>query len=346
MTPAQRLVRSLAALVAAACLTGAPAVGPACAAAGGDAAWATSIADVTGVAGEEAFAFADTQINEASALAALAGGRFATVNDSGDTGRVFVVDARGRTVGTTRWEQSPRDVEALAPAPDGDVWVGDIGDNSASRPHIQVAKVPVGPGERTAHPTVYSLVYPDGAHDAETLLCDPTTGRLYVATKGWLGGTLYAAPTRLVAGQDNLLTAVGAVMPMATDGAFLPGGDEVLIRGYFGATTYTWPAMDKIASFRLPDQPQGEGVGVTPDGTVYLSSEGLHATVLRIRLPAKAVSTGSTSAGSTSGRSTSGGSTGRTSGASDSRGWWWLWPAGGVVGAAALGVLLRSLRRR
>jgi hypothetical protein len=342
VTPAQGLVRSLAALAAAASTTGALAAGPAHAASSGDAR-AASVASLTSVAGEEAFSFADTQINEASALAALAGGRFATVNDSGDTGRVFVVDARGRTVGTTTWEQSPRDVEALAPAPDGDVWVGDIGDNSASRPHIQVAKVPVGPGERTAHPTVYTLVYPDGAHDAETLLCDPATGRLYVATKGWLGGTLYAAPARLVAGQDNALTAVGAVMPMATDGAFLPGGDEVLIRGYFGATTYTWPAMDKIASFRLPDQPQGEGVGVTPDGTVYLSSEGLHAAVLRFRLPAAAVSSGRTSPGSDAASSVSTGSPSETP---DSGSSWWLWPAGGVVGAAALGVLLMSLRRR
>ena len=41
-------------------------------------------------------------------------------------------------------------------------------------------------GAATATPTVrsYELVYPDGARDAESLLSDPITGRLYVATQG------------------------------------------------------------------------------------------------------------------------------------------------------------------
>ena len=251
------------------------------------------------------FALQDPAIDEASALVVLPGGLFATTNDSGDTGRVFVVDGAGRTVGVTRWEQSPRDVEALAlaPSPAGQaaVWVGDIGDNTASREHVQVVKVPVGRGDRTVHPTLYSLTYPDGAHDAETLLCDPSTGRLYVATKGWLDGTLYAAPERLVAGEDNALLPVGAVLPMATDGAFLPGGDAVVVRGYLSATTYRWPSMDRIASFALPRQDQGEGVGVADDGTVWLSSEGVHSDVVPTRVPARALASPPVGAGSVSG---------------------------------------------
>ena len=138
-------------------------------------------------------------------------------------------------------------------------------------------------------------------------------------------------------------------MPMATDGVFLPGGHEVLIRGYFSATTYAWPSMDKIASFRLPDQPQGEGVGAEPDGaagTVYLSSEGLHSRVLRFDLPAKALSPAAAPTGAestaparkvTSRPAESDVSAGRP---------WWPWALGGVAGIAILGVLLRSLRPR
>jgi hypothetical protein len=299
------------------------------------------------------FTFADQRIDEASALVALPGGLFATTNDSGDTGRVFTVDAHGRTVGTTQWEQHPRDVEALAPAPDGgNVWVGDIGDNSATRPHVQVAEVPVGTGERSVHPTVYTLVYPDGAHDAETLLCDPQTGRLYVATKNWFGGTLYAAPAHLVAGRDNPLTPIAPVLPMATDGVFLPGGHEVLVRGYFSATTYAWPSMDKIASFPLPRQPQGEGVGVLPDGTVYLSSEGVHSQVLRFELPAKALTPAGSTASSVSPTASASAATPAApthptpTEATSSGQPWWPWALGGLAGAVIVAVLLRSLRPR
>ncbi len=57
--------------------------------------------------------------------------------------------------------------------------------------------MPVGPGNKDLDGPIYDLVYPDGPHNAETLMTDPTTGRLYVATKEVLGGTLYAAPSNL-----------------------------------------------------------------------------------------------------------------------------------------------------
>lgn len=340
MTPRHGIVRTLAACAGASFLAGALVGGPAHA------------ADGDGGAGRVVFPFADTRIDEASALVALSDGLFVTTNDSGDTGRIFTVDATGKTVGVTQWEESPRDVEALAPDPDGQIWVGDTGDNSASRPHIQVARVPAGAGDRSVHPTVYTLVYPDGSHDAETLLCDPSTGRLYVATKGWLGGTLYAAPEHLSAAGENELKPVATVMPMATDGVFLPGGRAVLVRGYFSATTYAWPSMDKIASFRLPTQPQGEGVGVRPDGTVYLSSEGVHSQVLRFALPARALPAPGASTGSANEAGSANGTphaepveapVGAAQGTGRS---WWPWAVGGVIGLAAIGVLLRSLRPR
>jgi hypothetical protein len=196
--------------------------------------------------------------------------------------------------------------------------------------------VPVGRGDRTVAPTVYDLVYPDGAHDAETLLCDPHTGRLYVASKEWLGGTLYAAPARLSPDRPNRLRAIAPVLPIATDGAFLPGGHRVVIRGYASATVYDWPSMRRVTTFALPAQPQGEGIAVAADGTGYLSSEGTHSKVLEITLPAAGAGAGGTG--------TTRDSTGTTRDSTERS--WWPWAVGGLVGLGAIGVLLRSLRPR
>lgn len=304
----------------------------------------------SGPSGQQAFTIQDPQLTEASALVVLPGGLFATTNDSGDTGRVFVLDGTGATVGVTRWEADPTDTEALASAGGDRLWVGDIGDNTASRHTIQVAEVPVGRGDRTVSPTVYDLAYPDGAHDAETLLCDPASGRLYIATKAFLGGTLYAAPAHLEAGVTNRLTPVGHVLPIATDGAFWPGGRFVVIRNYFSATLYAWPSLEPRATFPLPSQPQGEGIGVTPDGTIYLSSEGLHSKVLVDHLPpqversAFSVERSSSPAPTDSSRGKGDSST-RTSDSSTGAGWW-PWAVGGIAGLGIVGVLLRALRAR
>ena len=46
------------------------------------------------------------------------------------------------------------------------------------------------------------------------------------------------------------------------------------------------PALAEVGSFRLPDQQQGEGIAVDADGSLLVSSEGQHAPVLRVPLPA------------------------------------------------------------
>ncbi|MFI5626129.1 hypothetical protein ACIA03_21890 [Nocardioides sp. NPDC051685] len=227
------------------------------------------------------FAFSDPTISEASALTPLGKGLYATTNDSGDSGRVFTVDSSGDTVGVTHWAADPVDVEGLAPAGRHHVWVGDIGDNNSVWDSIRIAKVPVGRGERTVSPTVYELVYPDGPHNAESLLTHPD-GRIFVATKDWGGGRLYAVPERLDPDGPNRLKEVAPVIPMATDGAFFPDGRHLVVRGYYSATIYDWPSMDRVGSFRTPDQEQGEAIGVTAEGEVVVTSEGIRAEVIRV----------------------------------------------------------------
>jgi hypothetical protein len=222
----------------------------------------------------------DPAIVESSGLV-VDGGLFVTANDSGDSGRVFTVDGTGVTVGVTSWAPDPVDVEALAPAGPGEVWVGDIGDNTSSRPSVTVMRVPVGPGDRTVTPPAYTLVYPDGAHDAEALLAAPD-GRLLVVSKDLPAGAVYAAPRRLSSSSPNRLEKVAPAMPLVTDGAFLPDGRHYVLRGYGSATVYAYPGSRPVGSFLLPGQQQGEGIAADAQGWVHVSSEGAHSRVLRV----------------------------------------------------------------
>jgi hypothetical protein len=209
---------------------------------------------------------------------------FVTTNDSGDTGRLFVLNRRGRTVGVTHWSDRALDCEGLAPAGPGFVWVGDIGDNGVRRASISISKVPVGRGDRRVHVRKYRLAYPNGPANAETLMRNPRSGRLYVATKDASGGTLYAVPRRPSRKQVNVLRPVGPVLPTATDGAFLPGGDFLVVRSYSRGELYEWPSMRSAGSFALPGQRQGEGIAAGRGGVLFLSSEGVRQPVLRMSL--------------------------------------------------------------
>jgi hypothetical protein len=209
-----------------------------------------------------------------------------TINDSGDAAVVYGVDARtGETVSRTTYAPSVHDVEALAPGVDGTVWAGDIGDNRADRNSIAVYRVrPVG-GDRPA--AAHPLRYPDGPRDAETLLVQPHTQRVFVVSKSVFGGTVYAAPTRLRAGgSPQELTEFAHVGGLVTDGTFLPDGRHVLLRTYTSASVYTFPAFALVGTVRLPRQPQGEGISASRTGRVLLSTEGVHTPILQVRLPA------------------------------------------------------------
>lgn len=303
--------------------------------------------------------FRDPEIVESSGLA-VAGDLLVTTNDSGDTGRVFVVDSSGRTVGTTAWHGSPTDVEALAPLDDDEVWVGDIGDNTGSRDSIRVAPVPVARQDVDARVPVYDLVYPDGARDAESLLVHPVTGRLYVATKEIFGGLLYAAPEVLDPARPNRLTEVGPVVSIATDAAFFADGRHLVVRSYESATIYGFPSLEPVAELDLPAQEQGEGVAVTAEADLLISTEGQHTEVLRVSLPDPVRElvaprpTPSTEPSPTSPESSpasdrpdtvsrEGRELPETTETVRSP---WPWFLGGFIGLGIIVVLMRSLRRR
>ena len=243
--------------------------------------------DGHGLHARQLVAFTDPKVIESSGLVDR-GRLLFTINDSGDGPYVYAVDAHtGATTAVTTYSpDGVEDVEAIAPGRGGTLWVGDIGDNRASRTEIDVYHLRPSPTTGTVPSTRYRFRYPDGPRDAETLLVDPRTGRLLVVSKSVFGGTVFRAPRHPDPTGVNTLRPFADVDGLVTDGSFFPDGKHVVLRTYDSATTYSYPDFQPLGTVRLPDQPQGEGISVGADGRVLLSSEGLHSRVLQIHLPA------------------------------------------------------------
>ena len=260
------------------------------------------------------FTFRDPQIAESSGIVASAtrDDVFFTHNDSGDTARFFAVDRYGCTIGVfTAPGVTATDWEDIARGPGNSLWIGDIGDNNAVRNEIVVHRFDApavgaltdGGGcppaiEQMVAPASYRLRFEDGPHDAETLLVDPSTAQVFIITKSFTAGALYAAPNPLNAGDVNVLRKVAdvATPAFATGGDISSNGQEVAVRNYSGIDIRTIPNGNLAAAF-APGAPvqhldapdtgkQGEGLGFTRTGRNLLtSSEGVSAPVYLIPRP-------------------------------------------------------------
>ena len=232
-----------------------------------------------------AFAIKERRITESSGLAAdTANGLYWTVNDSGDSGVVYGLEPDGSLRGTLNFRASPIDVEAVAV--DGDrLYVADIGDNNASRDMVSVYFLtnPRASGLTVTYNS-YDFRYPDGAHDAETLLVGPD-GRLLIVTKGAEGGIYQAsrAPSR---SSTNVLRRVGDAPALVTDGVFLPGGTQIALLTYGSVEVIDAESYAKVSSIPIPNQPQAESLAVSLDGTgLLVGSEGRNSRVYLLPLP-------------------------------------------------------------
>jgi hypothetical protein len=256
--------------------------------------WGTA---ATGDRARLVFTIRDPRVTESSGLAAsrLHPGVVYTHNDSGDAARVFAVGPDGRVLATLRLAGvQARDWEAIAPGRDERgrpaLFVGDIGDNRGTWPSVAVYRIsePAVLRDATVPARRYRLRYPGGPRDAEALLVDPRSNRLFVASKEPAGGGLYEAPAVLRGDGVNLLRRVGGVPPLVTDGAFAPDGHTFVLRGYLDAYVYAASGR-RLDSFGLPAQDQGESITYTGDGRdLLVGSEGVDSPVWRVRLPAAA----------------------------------------------------------
>ncbi|GAA0355684.1 hypothetical protein [Actinoallomurus spadix] len=260
----------------------------------------------------------DTRITQASGLATSENGRVLySHEDSGRSTDVFALDAKGRTQFTVRLPaRSNQDWEDLAAvrlrSGKRAVYVGDIGDalrtrqtaRRSGRRDYTVLRFDEPPANSTGQVTpaglaTYHLRYADGVagRNAETLLVQPGTGRVFVVTKtesAQQRASLWEAPASLNPQGVNLLRKVLDVpVTRASGGAFSPSGDRVVIRN--DDTAYVWWVTDgdvarslteRPTEVLLPQQRQGEGVTFTADGhSLLVDSEGADQPIWRVPLP-------------------------------------------------------------
>jgi hypothetical protein len=235
----------------------------------------------------------DARLPELSGLVVV-GDKMVAINDGGDQLTVYVLDTGCAVVDVHTATVDPYDPEDLAIGPDGTAWLADIGDNRADRP--TVALLALHPDGSTA---IYRMSYPDGPHDAESLLLAPD-GTPYFVTKEILGASgVYRPSAPLTEGVVTPLERAAAVnftltgteggpvgragQLMATGGAVSRDGTMIALRTYTDA--YVWPLSNSDVPtalagtpvrIALPPAPQGEAISFSADDRqLVVAGEGL-----------------------------------------------------------------------
>lgn len=284
-----------------------------------DAAWPEKPVPSTS---ERVAIFSDKRIKESSGL--CRSGRHAdifwTMNDSGGEPCVFAIDRKGATRAKVRVRDAANfDWEDLALGKDEAgsplLFVADIGDNFHMRASIQVYEIPepeiVADGKpvdeaSSSVPKVWRASYPDGKHNAESLLVHPQTGRLHILTKSDDGKcALYAFPGKLEADKSmTLIKIIDLQFPavvrvgkrphdncMTSGACFAPDGTRMVVCTY--SSLYEWELPQgvplekalKSPPVRIEPElyPQVEGVCYDADcRTLWFTSERLPTPLVRV----------------------------------------------------------------
>ncbi|HEX8391974.1 MAG TPA: NUDIX hydrolase [Longimicrobium sp.] len=216
-----------------------------------------------------------------------------THNDSGEP-VLFAMTARGQESGQVRvagarvqdWEDI-----AAGPCPGGScLFVGDVGDNEGARRSVTVYRVPEpAPTDRESRPAeALAATYPDGPHDTEALFVLPDGG-IFLVSKGEIGPiALYRFPASARPGTtarlERIVELAGAGVKRrerVTGASASPDGRWVALRTLQTVSFYR--TADLVAGrpgnplqFDLTplDEAQGEGIGWSENGAIYLTSEG------------------------------------------------------------------------
>ncbi len=212
--------------------------------------------------------------------------------DSGNGPYIYALD--GRTCDVLARVRianiGSRDLEAIGTGVDPQgrkvLWLADIGDNNDVWPEVRLHAIlePSRLVDQQVRATTYRFTYPDQPHNAEAIIVSPTSAEVWVVTKQLARGAVYRVPLS----SSGVATAkrVAQVGGLVTDAAMSPDGSRYVIRDYFAATLHAAPvSADSIAAgtpLKLPDQPQGEAVSFTRDGSALVVASERDDRLLRV----------------------------------------------------------------
>jgi hypothetical protein len=232
-------------------------------------------------------------------------------NDSGDLPRIYAINSTGKLLGIYRvvgainvdWEDI-----GSGPGADGSpaLYIADIGDNEKRRDAVVVYRVKEpdlsagGESGQTESAEPFQFRYPDGAHNAEALIVDPESGRIYVITKRQSSPcSVYRSPWPLKLGEPMMFEPVtGAAVAtisqwrLVTGAAASPDAGRVVIRTYFSAYELLRSPGKGFESIfdaspspvALPLEQQGEAIAYTRDGRYLVTtSEQLPAPIHQLK---------------------------------------------------------------
>lgn len=248
----------------------------------------------------------DERVRESSGIAPSRKdeGYYFTHNDSGDSARIFKFNLEGKVSRSyTISNAKAVDWEDMASATlDGDpyLFIGDIGDNAGKRGSVQVYRVPEpGRRRRIEADQILDLRYPDGSHNAETLLVHPTTGDITIVTKASKTPAGVYFLKRPATEGSYTMQRIGEITvestiqggKLITGGAWSPDRKTVVLRTYLGAIQYdasdptSW-FQHPIAQVRTGLELQGEAITFSLDGKKLITtSEGAPCPISEIDLP-------------------------------------------------------------
>jgi len=180
--------------------------------------------------------------------------RLFAVSETGGT-NIAVTDATGAKVGAISFSADTESVQGLA-VYSGSLFVGDVGDSKGKRNKITVYKLPLEVGNQSYNS--YDFRYPDGAHDAKSVLVSGR-GRIYIVTAGENPGIYYAELELSRSGVNKLSRASDAPAGV-TDGVFLSDGVTMALRTGSGVQVVDASSWETRATLTYQGAPEGESI--------------------------------------------------------------------------------------